>query len=344
MPANSTPLRRRTALGLLGGLAGSRLATPFIARAAGALIPFRVFDTARRFNSFESIIAADKKGFFRNEGLQLELVPLAPDQYTVAFDSGITDFSPTADYIYFVNIRDKGLKARQIVSSSPHIDPARANDGLFVQADSPIRQPADLRGKTIAMTSLTFSSAWYTLDYLGRNGLGREDVKYIAIPPLQQEQVLAGGYADAVYAFSPIDALLRKKDGYRQLFSSADVAGRRIQRGATMVKDDYIRKNPDIVRRYVAALARTIEWANRNQDEVVRIGIDTERLDPQLAPWVYTKDGKGDYSVLTWPEHGLQKAEDIRFWLELAERQDLVPKGKLALTELYTDEFNPYAG
>jgi sulfonate transport system substrate-binding protein len=337
-------LARRSALRVLGGagLALASLTQPRPARAAG-LIPIRIADTPKRWGGFETVLVADAKGFFRAEGLELELVPLPPDQSTVAIDTGIVNFSPTADYLYFVNVRDKGLKTRQTVSTPPHFDPRRANDGLFVLENSSIQGPADLRGKKIAMTSLSFSSAWYTLDYLARSGLRRDDVTYLAIPALQQEQVLVGGHVDAVFAFSPIDAILRRKGGFRQLFSTADIPGRRILRGATMVKEDYIKKNPDILRRYVAAIAKTIDWANRNQVEVVQIGIKSGRLDPELAPYIYTKDGKGDYGVLSWPEHGLQNAADIKFWLDLAERYDVIPKGNLKLPELYTNEFNPFA-
>lgn len=334
---------RRTILRLLPSAGVAAALTGRAAAVRGAdLIPIRIFDSVNRWGSFETVLVADAKGFFRKEGLQLELVKLPPEQYTIAIDSGVTDFSPTADYIYFVNVLDKGLAAQQVIASSPYIDPRRANDGLFVLEKSAIHSPADLKGKTVGLTGLQFSGAWYTLDYLGRAGLRRDDVTYVAIPALQQEQVLVRGDVDAIYAFSPIDAMLRRKGGYRQLFSTADIPGRRILRGATMVKDEFIRKSPDTVRRYVAALANTIEWANRTQGEVVDIGIKLGRLDPALAPYVYTLDGKGDYSVLTWPEHGLQNADDITFWLGVAERQDVVPAGKLKVQTLYTDRFNPY--
>ncbi|MBG0809984.1 ABC transporter substrate-binding protein [Methylosinus sp. H3A] len=284
---------------------------------------------------------ADAKGFFRAEGLELELVPLQ-QQAAWGFSSGKIDFN-TGDYIYIMNVMDKGLGTRQIVASLPNLDPRRANDGLFVLEDCPIRGPADLRGKRIAMVNVWFSCAWYVLEYIGRAGLTLDDVDFIVIPTRHQEQVLVSGHVDALFAFSPVDAELRRKGGYRQLFSTADIPGRRIARGATMVRESYARTNPDNLRRCAAAIANAIEWANRNQDEVVRIGIDRGRLDPALAPYVYTRDGKGDYSVVTWPEHGLQEIEDITYWLDLAERHDVVRRGNLKLSNLYTNAFNPFA-
>jgi len=336
-------MSRRNALGTLVG-AGVGLTT--IGRAqkarASGLIPVRMLDTPGRYTSSEAIYVAEAKGFFRAEGLALELVPLQ-QQSSWAFNSGAIDFSASADYIYIVNVVDKGLRSRQIISSLPNLDPRRANDGLFVLEDSPIRGPADLRGKTIAMTSVWASCAWFTLDFVARAGLTTDDLNYTVIPAKEQEQVLVNRHVDAVFAFSPIDAILRRKGGYRQVFSTADIPGRRIARGATMVREGYAAKNPDNLRRYVTAIANTVEWANRNQGEVVQIGIDLGRISPILAPYAYTLDGKGDYSVVSWPEHGVQTVEDLTFWLNLAEKQDIVPKGNLKLTDVYTNAFNPYA-
>jgi ABC-type nitrate/sulfonate/bicarbonate transport system substrate-binding protein len=334
---------RRDALRMLGGagLSLAGVAKPHIAHAAG-LIPIRMMDTPGRYASVETMYVAQHKGFLRAEGLELDLISLQ-QQAAWGFNSRMIDFTASADYIYIVNILDKGLRSVQIVSSVPNLDPRRANDGLFVREDSPILGPADLRGKRIAMTSVWFSCAWFILEYISRAGLTLDDVDYLVVPAKQQEQVLAGGHVDAVFAFSPVDAALRRTGGYRQLFSTADLAGRRIARGSTMVREAYARENPDVLRRYVAAIANTIEWANRNQDEVVQIGIENGRLDPKLAPYVYTRDGKGDYSVLTWPEHGLHKADDLAYWLDLAERHDVVARGSLRPANVYTNAFNPYA-
>lgn len=315
------------------------------AASAEDLIDVRVIDSPQLpwANGFELIDVADVKGFFKEAGVNLVRVPLPPDQYTSAIDARLTDVAPYADYVYFINVRDKGLKVKEIVASSLLIAPDIGGDGLFVPANSPITKPEDLKGKTVGMTNLSWSSAWFTLDFLGKKGLSKEDVTYIAVPPPQQEQSLIADEINALYAFGPLDAQLKKKGGYRQLFKLSDLSGRSIVRGGTMAREDWIAENPEAVRRYVTAIAKAADWANKNGAEVIKIGVERGRLDPELAAWVYTNDGKGDFSVLKWSEHGLQNKEDLTFWLELAERQGLVPKGKHKVEDLYTDEFNPYA-
>lgn len=320
-------------LGTLSGLA-----------AAQDLLDVRVIDSPQLpwANGWELIDVADAKGFFKDEGINLVRVPLPPDQYTSAIDAKLTDVAAYADYAYFINVRDKGLKVKEIVASSLLIDPKIAGDGLFVPKKSPIKSPADLKGKIVGMTNLSWSSSWFTLDFLGQKGLSKQDVTYIAVPPPQQEQSLLADEINALYAFGPLDAQLKKKGGYRQLFKLSDLAGRTIIRGGTMAREDWIAEHPETVRRYVAAIAKAADWANENGAEVIKIGVERGRLDPQLAAWVYTNDGKGDFSVLKWSEHGLQNKEDIAFWLDLVERQGIVPKGKHKVEDLYTDEFNPF--
>ena len=310
---------------------------------APPLITFRMLDQPQLWACMESIVVADKKGFFEREGLKLEYVPLPPEQYTVSLDSGVTDFAPCADYAYFINVLDKGLKVKEIVSSHPLIEPRGPGDGLFVRADSPIKSPRDLKGKTIGMLNLSFSSAWFTLDYLGRAGLGRDDVTYIAVPYAQEEQVLKGGEIDALYAFQPLAAQLDKRGGFRELFQLSDLPGRVITRGGTMAKVEFIESHPDIVRKYVTAIAKADDWGSEHPDEVVKIGIESGRLPAELAPWTYNKEGKPDYSTLHWSPHGLQNDRDVQYWIDLDEREGIVPKGKFKPSDIYTNEFNPFS-
>lgn len=67
---------------------------------AGGLIPIRILGQSAGWGSSGSVIVADVKGFFRKEGLQLELVYLPIEKYTMALESGVTDFLPNADCIY----------------------------------------------------------------------------------------------------------------------------------------------------------------------------------------------------------------------------------------------------
>jgi len=343
-PLNTAPLTRRSAATrlLAAGAAATFASLPLGAYAQGgkALRKVRVQDMPKRWNGYELLFLAQKKGLFEEFGLQVELVPLPIDQYTMAVDSGVVDFALSADYIYFANIRAKGLKMKEVVCSNHLIDPAGAGDGLFVLAGSPIKTAKDLRGKKIGMRSVGFSSAWFTQDFLGRNGVKKGEAQFLTIPDLQLEQVLQTGAVDAVFAYGPIDGQLRKRGLYRQVFQISDLAGRRIQRGGAIAREAFIAQNPDIVRGFVSALGKAGNHANRNPKEIVDLGVSLGRLDPAVAPLLYAKFDNGDFSALRFAEDGVIDPKDVQFWLDAAERHEVVPVGQLKVADLYTNEFN----
>ncbi|MBG0808282.1 ABC transporter substrate-binding protein [Methylosinus sp. H3A] len=295
------------------------------------------------WSASEIVVLAEEFGFFRKEGLRLDLIILPPERLTIALEGGITDFIPNAYYIYFLNIRDKGMKARQVVSTTPYLDARLPSGGLFVREDSRIREASDLRGKTIGVTVLQFASAWFTLAYAARAGLKREDLNLTAIPGPHHQQVLTNGDVDAVYTIGAVEATLLKKGEFRRLFATSDLVGRRISLGSTIVKEEFMKSNPDVVRRYVTAIGNTIEWANRSQDEIVRYAIKNGKVNSALAPYLYSSNGSGDYSALRWPDHGLQDRDDVNLWIEMAENIGIANPRRFKAEDIYTDRFNPYA-
>ncbi|MBL0373526.1 ABC transporter substrate-binding protein [Rhizobium sp. KVB221] len=294
---------------------------------------------------FELVEVADAKGFFKKHGIDAQLTTLPWDQYTVALDSGAIDFAPYADYAYFINVYDKGVKAKEVVSSTLPFDPRNAGDALVVDASGPIKSGEDLKGKKIGTVNPSFSGVWFVLDWLGKKGITKDDVTIVTIPQAQLEQVLKQGGVDAIIAYSPLDAELRRRkdEGFRELFQWTDVAGRPVLRGGTMASEKTIAERPDLVKGYVAAIAEAADWANGHPADVVKLGIERGRIAADLAPYIYTRDGKGDYSTLSWSTHGLNKEADIAFWLDVVERAGIVPKGRHKPSDFYTNEFNPHA-
>jgi len=292
---------------------------------------------------YELIEVAFAQGYFKKYGLDAQLAVVPWDQYTVALDSGALDFAPFADYAYFINAFDKGLKAKEVVSSTLPFNPDTAGDGLLVLANGPIKTPEDLKGKKIGTQWPSFSGVWFALDWLSKHGVTKDDVTIVPVPQAQIEQVLQQGGIDAAIAYAPLNIDFVRRGVARQLFSVADVAGRFVTRGGTMASEKFIAEHPDLVRGYVSAIADAADWANAHPNEVIKLGVDKERLDPKYLPDLYTKDGKTDYSVLHWAPHALNNEKDLAFWLQLVEHAGIVPAGKYKPTDFFSNDFNPHA-
>jgi ABC-type nitrate/sulfonate/bicarbonate transport system substrate-binding protein len=294
-------------------------------------------------SGFELVEVADAQGFFKKYGVKDELDVVPWDQYTVALDSGALDFAPFSDYAYFINALDKGLKAKEVVSSTLPFNPDIAGDGLVVLDKGPIKTAQDLKGKRIGTTYPSFSGVWFALDWLSKRGVAKDDVSIVPVPQAQLEQVLQQGGVDAIIAYAPLNIQLVRKGDFRQLFSVSDVAGRFITRGGTMASNKFIAEHPDLVKAYVSAISDAADWANAHPADVIKLGVDRGRLDTAFLPDLYNKDRKEDYSKLRWAPHALNNEQDLAFWLDLVEKAGIVPAGKLKPADLYTNEFNPHA-
>lgn len=342
-----TAISRRATLTGLAGVTGAALGLPAIPKAgASDLKTVRIFFPPLDFGwaiGFELIELADAKGIFAKNGIRIERAVVPWDQYTVGLDTGALDLAPFADYAYFINVYDKGLKAKEIVSSTLPFNPLNHGDGLVVLANGPIRTPQDLKGKRIGTQYPTFSGVWFALDWLTKRGVTKDEVSIVPVPEAQLEQVLNAGGVEAIIAYSPLDIQLHRKGGFRQLFSVSDIAGRFITRGGTMATDKFIADHPDVVRGYVTSIAEAADYANANPAEPIRIGVERGRLDKQYLPDLYNREGKDDYSHLRWAPHGLNNAEDLAFWLKLDEDAKIVPAGKYKPTDFFTNAFNPFA-
>jgi ABC-type nitrate/sulfonate/bicarbonate transport system substrate-binding protein len=294
-------------------------------------------------SGFELVEVADAQGFFKKYGVKDELDVVPWDQYTVALDSGALDFAPFSDYAYFINALDKGLKAKEVVSSTLPFNPDIAGDGLVVLDKGPIKTAQDLKGKRIGTTYPSFSGVWFALDWLSKRGVAKDDVSIVPVPQAQLEQVLQQGGVDAIIAYAPLNIQLVRKGDFRQLFSVSDIAGRFITRGGTMASNKFIAEHPDLVKAYVSAISDAADWANAHPADVIKLGVDRGRLDTTFLPDLYNKDRKEDYSKLRWAPHALNNEQDLAFWLDLVEKAGIVPAGKLKPADLYTNEFNPHA-
>jgi ABC-type nitrate/sulfonate/bicarbonate transport system substrate-binding protein len=194
-------------------------------------------------SGYELIEVANAQGYFKNHGLDAQLAVVPWDQYTVALDSGALDFTPFADYAYFINVLDKGLKAKEVVLSTLPFIPEAAGEGLVVRGDGPVKTPADLKGKKIGTQWPSFSGVWFALDWLSKHGVSKDDDTIVPVPQAQLQQVLDQGGVDAIIAYAPTNIDLTRK-GYRQLFSVAD-----------------------LVRAYVSAISEAADWANAHPNE-----------------------------------------------------------------------------
>jgi ABC-type nitrate/sulfonate/bicarbonate transport system substrate-binding protein len=156
----------------------------------------------------------------------------------------------------------------------------RGGDGVFIAAGAVafdywlmagknIRNPEELKGKTLGVSSLRGSAIAATRFALHKIGLDAErDVKIIQIGGTPDRLIaLQTGRIDATL-LSPPTSLAAEKEGLRRL---ADVAGLPFQNNGVATTRKFIREHPETVRKYIKAHLEAVYLMKRDRELWIRV-------------------------------------------------------------------------
>ena len=138
------------------------------------------------------ISVAQEQGFFKAQGLEVELKPFASGYGCLKeLSQGKADIATAAD-LAFASFFWSGLQLRTVASiaSFSHVD-------IVVNRDKRISASADLAGKRIGVPAST--GALYTLEtFLQVHGIPQDRLTVVDTPPDELPAALASGQVDAI--------------------------------------------------------------------------------------------------------------------------------------------------
>jgi ABC-type nitrate/sulfonate/bicarbonate transport system substrate-binding protein len=279
---------------------------------------------------FDPVYVADEKGWFAEEGLRIEWVGEIPAaQLVPAVAAGSIDFANRHTPLV-LTARAAGAKLK-IVAAGARTTPERPHMKYLVKPDSPIRTVQDLKGKKVAINSFGACSEYVLKEHLRRNGL-EKTVELQVIPDPNQEQALAQGLVDVGVLHSPYYEKVVKTGAARELFNDSVVDDGLSGMLPYFTNEALIRKDPDLVRRFVKVLVRASEWTNAHHDEAGLIFAKRRGLDPAYA-------GSWEY----YPQGLVPGPAQVQWWIDLLVREGKLKPGQIVATDVYTNELNPNA-
>jgi ABC-type nitrate/sulfonate/bicarbonate transport system substrate-binding protein len=175
-----------------------------------------------------------------------------------------------------------------------------ADMALIVRADNDIAKPADLKGKTIGVTSETSLTSWLALAFSQRQGWGNDGVKRAYLGPISASvSALLVKNVDAFVGSYEGGMVLEAQGRGRPLIDFGDI-GLFITHLMT-ASDAMVRDHPDQVKRFAAAWFETVKWMESHKQETLRLIGPPTGLSLELASKVYdnempavSKDGRFD--------------------------------------------------
>jgi ABC-type nitrate/sulfonate/bicarbonate transport system substrate-binding protein len=279
---------------------------------------------------FDPVYVADEKGWFAEEGIQLEWVGEIPAAQLVPAVAANTIQFANRHTPLVLTARAGGAKVK-IVAAGAQTTPDRPHMKYLVLPGSPIQGVKDLKGRKVAINSFGACSEYVLKEHLRRNGLDK-DVEFVVIPDPNQEQALKQGLVDVGVLHSPYYEKVVKTGAARELFNDFVVDQGISGMLPYFTNEDFAREHPDVVRRFVKVLVRAADWTNEHHEEAGQIFARRRGLDPRYAgSWQY------------YPHGVIESPAGVQWWIDLLVREGKLRPGQVLATDVYTNEYNPYA-
>jgi NitT/TauT family transport system substrate-binding protein len=245
-----------TAAGFFPRLAGAQSTEAVTLQIDGAAVPF-----------YAPIYVAQEKGLFAKNGLEVRIVYAAAADIMRNVAAGNVQFGfPNGDAV--IAAKANGLPAKVV-----HTTYQRGIGATLFKTSKSIRTFADLKGKTVAVTSLGSPNYLQLQVGLKQAGLKLDDVNVEVIATGAIVQALQADKVDAI-VFSELRRYNLEAEGVQVgMISSNDFLP---SFGNVVVTGDrYLQSNPKVVSGFNTALSEAIQWViDDHVDEALAIAID----------------------------------------------------------------------
>lgn len=215
------------------------------------------------------------KGYFSEEGLDVQ--PLMRTFGKAALQEVLdhnADFATVAETPVMFSI----LKGENIFVIA-NIEASPLNNALIARKDAGIAIPRDLRGKRIAFTPGT-TSDFFLDTLLTANGMKRTDIRPIALKPEELQDAIMAKKVDAASTWNyPLTLIKRQLGANGTIFYDKEIYTETFNIAA---QQDFVRKNPETVKRFLRALIKAENFVAKNPDAAQSIMAAATKIDPGL--------------------------------------------------------------
>ncbi|HNX23029.1 MAG TPA: MetQ/NlpA family ABC transporter substrate-binding protein [Spirochaetota bacterium] len=223
------------------------------------------------------LVIADSEGFFRKEGLDIELVVFnSALERDAAFTAGTLD-GAFGDLINFFLMVKNGIDTK-LVCESYHTSDKSIMFGLMASPGSSIKNVNDIKNEKIAISQSTIID--FFLDQIAASKnispekLNKLEVKAI---PVRYQMLISGTVKLALLP----EPLVSKgiKDGARLI---ADDRGLDTTATVIMFKNDFLKDNNQQMKKFIAAYNSSVRTINRNPEKFKDVMVGKLRLPADI--------------------------------------------------------------
>src|SRR5215471_536847 len=221
------------------------------------------------------IYTAFEKGFFKDEGLEPELVKCSWAAYKDNLALGSYDITHHL-VMYFLKPIEQGLDVRFL--GGVHNGCLRVQTGV----NSPIHKIQDLKGKRIGVPGMGTPPFVFTNRVLGTHGVDAgKDISWKVYPAGELGLALKKGEVDAVANAEPIGSLLIAQGIARNvegMDEATDMPYANEYCCEIIANGKWIDANPDSAARATRAILRGAKWVQENPKAAAQLAVEKKYL------------------------------------------------------------------
>ena len=286
-------------------------------------------------DSYTQFLIAIDKGYYKEENLEVELVPSAGSGISTKLVANKESDFGSADATTTLIARTKGapLVVLAAINQSTSV-------GVYSLKSANIRNPKDLIGKKIA-TELTSKKHNQFLGFLKKQNIDPDKITFVPITGGGELNIMLSGVADATLGMvTQATPALKKlgKDFNVLLFKDYGV---NIYDRSIITHEDMLKNNPEVVRGFLRATLKGVQYAIDHREEASEIYLkhypnemDREKVLMMLEgiPLLTKNEVTKKYGI------GYQIQERWEATQNFVFEGGLIDK-KIDVKEIYTNEF-----
>lgn len=223
-----------------------------------------------RIVNCSAIFIAHDNGYFRDEGIEVDLIPLiGGEEIMTALQQGEVDvgFSNVASTIFGF---DDGAKFISIVGGAAQ-DATCPVHGIFVRVDSSIQTVADLENTKIAVNTNRAIDEVMVPPLVMKYGADPSGIQFVPIPFPEMFAALKRGEVDAVVQIEPFVTIGNADSDVRRI-SYNHIELQPVTEISSMVAmQPWTEEHPELVHAFRQAIIRAAKFANTHPYETRNI-------------------------------------------------------------------------
>jgi NitT/TauT family transport system substrate-binding protein len=214
------------------------------------------------------VYMAEKAGYFKQEGLTVKFQQAQGGAALIPAMVGGNIQIAFSNYVSLFLAKDRGIDLN-VIAEGNRAKPGFS--GVFTMPGSPIRTPADLAGKKVAVNTLNNVGDVAISAVLSDKGVDPKTVKFVEIPLPDMGPTLQRGEVDAAWVVEPFTTSLKDTLKARAIIDpfSGPTDGMAIAGYATLKR--FADSNPKTIAAFLRALGKATADANADPSKVTDV-------------------------------------------------------------------------